>query len=104
RVAEITGSLSANTRIQRLRVYLGWNICSLAVTATNTLSQFSTLYPQLIEAAYKWDSAISNWLSAISTETLPAGTVLWLKTTTNAFVSLVGFYTDPTNHPITASG
>ena len=31
RVATITGSLSTNTRIQRLRLYPGWNLCSVAV-------------------------------------------------------------------------
>src|SRR5439155_25321273 len=43
RVASITGSLSANTRIQRLRLYPGWNLCSLAVTASNALQQLNSL-------------------------------------------------------------
>ena len=35
RVARVTGSLNTNVRVQRLRVHPGWNLCSLAVTATN---------------------------------------------------------------------
>ena len=31
RIARITSSLSPNTRIQRLALYTGWNLCSLAV-------------------------------------------------------------------------
>ena len=57
RVARVTGSLSANPRLQRLRVYPGWNLCSLAVTATHALTQLSAGNPQLIRAAYRWSAA-----------------------------------------------
>src|SRR6185436_8981169 len=39
RVARVTGSLSANERIQRLRLRTGWNLVSLAVTAPDFLGQ-----------------------------------------------------------------
>ena len=39
RVARVTGSLNTNVRVQRLRLWPGWNLVSLAVTATNTLQQ-----------------------------------------------------------------
>src|SRR5688500_5295595 len=32
RVARVSGSLSTNTRIQRLRLHSGWNLCSVAVS------------------------------------------------------------------------
>src|SRR5207237_6589471 len=54
RVARVTGSLNTNQRIQRLRLWPGWNLVSLAVTAINALSQLSTLNSQLLEA-YKWN-------------------------------------------------
>ena len=38
RIARVTGSLSANERIQRLRLRAGWNLVSLAV-AGNTRKQ-----------------------------------------------------------------
>src|SRR5207249_11339189 len=57
RVASITGSLSSNTRIQRFRVYPGWNLLSLAVTANNAREQFNSLSgsgTEVISAAYQW--------------------------------------------------
>ena len=40
----------------------------------------------------------------MSNETLPAGTVLWLKATTNATLTITGTYADPTNRTVTANG
>src|SRR4051794_3432542 len=37
RVARVTGSLQATRRIQRLRFFRGWNLCSLGVTITNAV-------------------------------------------------------------------
>src|SRR5205814_5603577 len=39
RVARVTGSLNTNQRLQRLRLWPGWNLCSVAVTAANVLQQ-----------------------------------------------------------------
>jgi hypothetical protein len=39
RVAQATGSLRSNPRVQRLCVYPGWNLCPSSVTATNALCQ-----------------------------------------------------------------
>jgi RHS repeat-associated protein len=98
RVARITGSLSANARVQRLRVYPGWNLCSLAVTAINTFSQLSTSNPQLtIEALYKWSPQTSNFVSVAVSETLASGTVLWLKASDTATLNVTGTYSEPTN-------
>src|SRR4030095_12254392 len=41
RVARISGSLTSTPRIQRLRLYQGWNLVSLAVESTNALEQLS---------------------------------------------------------------
>src|SRR5262249_53578519 len=83
RIAHVTGSLSSNARIQRFRVFPGWNLCSLAVTATNALTQLASGNPQLVQAAYQWSGAASNWTAVNSGATLPAGTVLWLNAATN---------------------
>jgi RHS repeat-associated protein len=104
RVAHVTGSLNTNIRVQRLRVYAGWNLCSLAVTAANALQQLNSLSAtgsagqgEVIQAAYKWDPGTSSWVPATSNETLPAGTVLWLNATTDTTLALTGAYTDPSN-------
>ncbi len=111
RVARVTGSLNTNVRVQRLRVYPGWNLCSLAVTATNALSQLNSLSAlggegqgEVASSAFRWFPATQTWLSVTASDTLPAGTVLWLQATTNATLAITGVYTDPTNRIVTASG
>jgi RHS repeat-associated protein len=104
RVARITGSLSANTRIQRIRLHPGWNLVSLAVTASDALqqmtnSQFSILNSQSI---FRWNPPA--WDPVVPDETLAAGTVLWIKSTTNTTLALTGAYNDPTNRPIGVGG
>src|SRR2546426_12088170 len=62
RVATIIGSLSTNSRIQRFRLYPGWNLLSLAVTALNAREQFNSLSAsggegqgEVVSAAYQWN-------------------------------------------------
>jgi RHS repeat-associated protein len=96
RIARITGSLSTNPRLQRLRVYTGWNLISLAVAAADLRAQLAAGSSQpTIEALYKWVPQSSNFVAIASGENLPAGTVLWLKSTTNATLSVLGAYAEP---------
>jgi RHS repeat-associated protein len=111
RVARVTGSLSSNARVQRLRVFPGWNLVSLAVSSTNTLRQLTSLSAsgvegqgEVVSAAYKWNPQNEDYSLFAATEDLPAGTVLWLKTPGQATLRLTGAYTDPTNVPIAAAG
>jgi RHS repeat-associated protein len=97
RVARVTGSLSSNQRVQRLRVNTGWNLVSIAVTAPNTLAQLSILNSQLVvQSAFKWNPATRNFTSVSPAETIPAGSVLWLQATTNTTLRLTGAYPGPT--------
>jgi RHS repeat-associated protein len=104
RVARVSGSLSSNYRVQRLRVFPGWNLVSLAVTATNAISQLSAPNPQLIQAAFRWEPITLSWASVASAEALPCGTVLWLNVSTNAVLSVAGPYCEPTNRIVAAGG
>ena len=45
RVARITGTLSSNERIQRIRLYPGWNLISLAVEVKDALRQLGSPPP-----------------------------------------------------------
>jgi RHS repeat-associated protein len=90
RVARVTGSLSANDRVQRLHAFTGWNLLSLAVGATNALAQLSAA-----ETLYRWVPQSSNYVHVAVGESLAAGTVLWLKSRTDSTLSLVGPYTEP---------
>src|SRR5262249_44366427 len=78
--------------------------CSIAVTATNLLSQISNSTYSQIAAAYKWNPTTTNWLPLANTETLQAGTVLWLKASTNAMLTVVGTYPEPTNIVVSPGG
>jgi RHS repeat-associated protein len=100
RVARVTGSLTTSLRTQRLRVFPGFNMVSLAVTATNALSQLSTLNPQLITSAQRWNPATFAWVNVAPTDTLAAGTVLWLNLATNATLTVTGAYAEPANQTL----
>ena len=99
RVASITGSLSTNTRIQRLRLYPGWNLAAMTVTGPFPASEGDVL-----SAAYRWNGSTGNYSPVNAGETLSAGTVLWLKAKTNATVAILGAYSDPTAPMVQAGG
>jgi RHS repeat-associated protein len=98
RTARVIGPLSANPLVQRFAVRTGWNLRSLAVTATNALDQLSSsLSRAVVGALYRWNPAASNFIAVTAAETLPAGTVVWLRASTNASLSVVGTYSQPAN-------
>ncbi|HAB15662.1 MAG TPA: hypothetical protein DCE44_04345, partial [Verrucomicrobiales bacterium] len=110
RVARVTGSFTTNQRVQRFRLWPGWNLVSLAVTVTvtNALNQLRSsaslsatgeegLGEGVLPAAVQWNSATGSWLSVIPTDALPAGTVLWINAATNCTAQVTGAYTDPLN-------
>ena len=92
RVARITGSLSTNVRIQRLQLFPGWNLCSVAVDG-------GTL-PINPGNAFQWSPQGGNWLPVASNDVVRAGAVLWLYAATNCTLALKGSYSDPTNRVI----
>jgi hypothetical protein len=99
RVARITGSLSANARIQRLRLRAGWNSISLAVTATNLiaqLNQFANGPAPLVQALYRWQAATRDYAEVGAGQTVAAGAVLWLRARTNTVVAVTGTYVEAT--------
>jgi RHS repeat-associated protein len=98
RIARITGSLSTNTRIQRFRLRSGWNLLSLAVSATNLSDQLQR--PGVINLARAWNPQTGNYSSV--PQVAPAGTVLWVNASTNSSIAVVGTYTDPVNRQVSA--
>ncbi|MGO8926297.1 MAG: SpvB/TcaC N-terminal domain-containing protein [Limisphaerales bacterium] len=89
RVTRMTGSSTNSMIVQRLRVYPGLNLVSLAVTAKNFLSQVVN-QPSAVGIPSKWDQATQTWSPVGVGESLPAGTVLWLNASTNATLRFVG--------------
>ncbi|HKX61303.1 MAG TPA: RHS repeat-associated core domain-containing protein, partial [Verrucomicrobiae bacterium] len=108
-VARITGSLSANARIQRLRLHAGWNLVSVAVTAADLLGQIQHFndghdLDPLLHAAYRGRPLTGNYTSLEPGETVAAGSILWLHARTNQVIAVRGDYLPPTAPSISAGG
>jgi len=98
RVARVTGSLSANTRIQRLRLHAGWNLCGVAVSG----GSFPT--NSEIAAAFRWNPLTRDYAAVLPGQPLTAGSVVWIKACTNVLASLVGSYAEPRPAPVSGGG
>jgi RHS repeat-associated protein len=98
RVARVTGSLSPNIRIQRFRLRPGWNLLSLAVSATNLSHQLQS--PGVVDSAHSWNAQTGGYLPV--PEVASSGMVLWVNATTNATLSVVGAYSDPVHREVSA--
>ncbi|HWQ90992.1 MAG TPA: toxin TcdB middle/N-terminal domain-containing protein [Clostridia bacterium] len=96
RVARVTGSLNTNLRVQRLRIWPGWNLCSLAVTVSAASLKSQIPNPQL----FQWSPSDQTWQAVPDTDTLAAGTVLWLTASTNVTLTVAGAYSDPANRTV----
>jgi RHS repeat-associated protein len=104
RVARVTGSLSGSTRVQRLRLLSGWNLCSVAVGGSPLPRRIVGQSADTVIAAYRWSSSGQNWTHLLPTEPLVAGTTLWLRATTNLILSITGVYPHLTNGVVAAGG
>jgi hypothetical protein len=72
RVARVTGSFSANARLQRLQA--GWNLVSLAVTASDRPGQLEQFADgPLIVALDRWQPATADYLPVPVGQTVAAG-------------------------------
>jgi RHS repeat-associated protein len=104
RVASSIGSISGNSRIQRLRLYTGWNLVSLAVLALDLVGDLKRSHPGLGLSIYRWDPSTGSYLPVNSAQSLPAGTVLWIRSSANATLGILGAYVDPAARLVPAGG
>lgn len=104
RIARVTGSLSADTRIQRLKIHPGWNLCSLAVSGPSTLQTIRTSPLLGSESLLIWNPADGKWSAPSGNETLSAGDVVWFYAITNGVIPVTGAYADPTNRVLSSVG
>jgi RHS repeat-associated protein len=104
RVARVTGSISAKPRLQRIRLFRGWNLCSLAVTASNALQQVQAARPGLFPSAFRWNPETRDWVPLSPDETLPAGAVLWIQAVSNAVLGVSGSYSVPAAQTVETGG
>lgn len=107
RVARVSGSLSSKRRTQRIRVYAGWNLIALAVTAPTALRQLSHVpvgQEDVIQSVFRWDPATRIWHAVAPEDTMPAGTVLWVRASTPFVLSVTGTFSDTPNQSVGAGG
>jgi len=109
RVARITGSLSTNLRLQRLRLRTGWNLISLAVTAPDLSGQLQQFtigdgVDPLLRAVYRWRPSTGDYTPVEGSETVAGGTVLWIHARTNFVIAVRGDYAQPAAPTIPAGG
>jgi RHS repeat-associated protein len=102
RIARITGSLAATDRVQQLRLYQGWNLISVAISVTNAAQQISN--GGVVDSAYLWNSTSRSFDPLSASESLPAGSILWLKASNDGVLKLFGSYTDPLGYSVAATG
>lgn len=87
RVARVTGSLSSNSCVQRIRVAQGWNLAALAVSTS-----LSDRLGELISAALRSDPGSLQWIPVATSESFPAETVVWIHAPTNLILHLAGAF------------
>ena len=93
RVAHVTGSLNSSQRVQRVRLWPGYNLISVAVNGATLPAN-----PGLI--AYLWNPGTLNWSNVLVGTTLAANSVLWVQAATSGVLTFTGNYSDPTNSPV----
>ena len=97
RVARVTGSFSGNQRVQRVRVWPGLNLVSIAVNEAAFPANTN-----VIAAAYAWNASSLSWQSVVEGAIFSAGNVLWMHATTNATLTFTGSYSDPVDYATSA--
>jgi RHS repeat-associated protein len=95
RVAEVTGTLSSGPeRVQRLALAVGWNLIAIAVEAQDAEAQLGLGGGSLAEALL-WNAqsrTFDSWQSGVP---IPAGSVLWIRSTAPVNIALHGSYSRP---------
>jgi hypothetical protein len=86
-VSRVSGSLSLNARVRRVRLFSGWNLISIALKAfeSDNLRIVST-------NSFRWTQSALDWNPVLRSETLGSGTVLWLHSRTAITAKLFGDY------------
>ncbi|MBI3868329.1 MAG: hypothetical protein HY299_07335 [Verrucomicrobia bacterium] len=103
RIARVTGSLSNRPRLQRVRLTPGWNLVGLAVTATNAAQQLAPglSAPDLL---FRYVPSTGGYSKVGASETLPAGTVLWLHSSQHQVMPVLGAYSPMTHYALANGG
>ncbi len=105
RVARITSTIDRTSeRVQRIRIYKGWNLISLAVDTYNLREQLNIDTDDTLKSAYRWDVIKKVFIEITHSDNLPAGTVIWILANEDSYLSILGTYNNPAKWPVTANG
>ncbi len=106
RVARIEGTLDASApRVQRLKLYQGWNLIALAVSPQmmNPLG-LGTPGSRII-AVYRWQSAHGEHYEEVNAASqLRSGDILWVENAAAGTVAIPGAYRPPEHVSVPAAG
>ncbi|HKX62895.1 MAG TPA: RHS repeat-associated core domain-containing protein, partial [Verrucomicrobiae bacterium] len=102
RIAAVVGSLTSNSRLQRIGISPGWNLVSLAVGSTSTVAQLQRTAG--VDAVYRWMVQSGEYQLVTPGENLPAGTVLWIRASTAGTLYLRGTYAEPADVSVNGPG
>ena len=103
RVARIISSLEQSSlRVQRLKVFEGWNLLSLAVHANNAAAQLGIGTNPDIKEAYRWDAVKKTYIPIGPQDSLSAGSVFWLLASAPSQLEVRGTYSRPLGKIIAA--
>ena len=103
RIARVTGSLSKRPRLQRLRLTPGWNLVGLVVTATNAAQQLASGL-SAPDRLFRYLPSTGGYSKVAPSETLPAGTVLWLHSSQYQVIPVLGAYSPMTHYALANGG
>lgn len=96
RVARIIGSLDEySKRIQRFRLFKGWNFISIAVDPDKNQTLADVIMKNSLIAVYKWDPHENKYQWFDQTAPLKKGFVLCLNAETETVFSIMGNYVEP---------
>jgi len=93
RVVKTTGTLDGGSkRIQRFRLFRGWNLMHLATTAPKGLAQSDADCNAAIMAVFHWSREEGAFVPTGLSEPLGAGAVLWVYVSSDTNLSVRGDY------------
>ena len=87
-----------------MRLFSGWNLCSLAVRALNASEQIGIGTDPSILSVYRWEPETNNYTLIEAGGSLDADTPFWIETDAPKTLKIVGDYTDPVARSIPDGG
>jgi RHS repeat-associated protein len=81
RIAQITGRVNAGTRLGRLRLSGGWNLCGLAGDVSGVGARMTGLGAGAVDAVWRWNADHLEFELSDPAADAGAGTVFWIHAT-----------------------